>query len=208
MFKIITEECCVELKKGQAIEAVGEAVLLTTNGTPSMDTSNSNYRFHLLWQAVSYYNLGVALCEKFVKSRPSYWNKELLSWERPLQKKFKCWKEEVKESPERIEAPSKLQSTRARLLVCIKTVVEDLDIRGELLMPIYPMRRGSRPYCQRIIIFQLWWWETLYDICRLQTADCRLQTADRRPQTADCRLQTADCRLQTAVCRLHEAARL
>ena len=32
---------------------------------------------------------------------------------------------------------------------------------------------------------------TVYDICRLQTAD-------RRPQTADCRLQTAGCRLQTA----------
>ena len=71
-FKIITEECCVELKKGQAIEAVGEAVLLTKNGTPSMDTFNSNYRFHLLRQAVSYYSLGVALCEKFLKSRPSY----------------------------------------------------------------------------------------------------------------------------------------
>ena len=37
--------------------------------------------------------------------------------------------------------------------------------------------------------------QTVYDICRLQTADCRPQTADCRPQTADCRLQTADCRL-------------
>ena len=46
-FKIITEECSVELKKGQAIEAVGEAVLIT-NGTPSIDTFNSNYRFHFL----------------------------------------------------------------------------------------------------------------------------------------------------------------
>ena len=34
----IAEECCVEMKKGQAIEAVGEAVLLTTNGIPNMDT--------------------------------------------------------------------------------------------------------------------------------------------------------------------------
>ena len=34
----IAEECCVEMKKGQAIEAVGEAVLLTTNGMPNMDT--------------------------------------------------------------------------------------------------------------------------------------------------------------------------
>ena len=42
--------------------------------------------------------------------------------------------------------------------------------------------------------------QTVYDICRLQTADCRLQTAD-------CRLQTADRRLQTADYRLHEAAR-
>ena len=41
---------------------------------------------------------------------------------------------------------------------------------------------------------------TVYDICRVQTADCRAQTADRRLQTADCRLQTADCRLQTADC--------
>ena len=30
----IAEERCVEMKKGQAIEAVGEAVLLTTNGLP------------------------------------------------------------------------------------------------------------------------------------------------------------------------------
>ena len=36
---------------------------------------------------------------------------------------------------------------------------------------------------------------SVYDICRLQTADRRLQTADCRPQTADRRLQTADCRL-------------
>ena len=43
---------------------------------------------------------------------------------------------------------------------------------------------------------------TVYDICRLQTADRRLQTADCKPQTADCRLQTADCRPQTADCRL------
>ena len=34
----IAEECCVEMKKGQAIEAVREAVLLTTNGIPNMDT--------------------------------------------------------------------------------------------------------------------------------------------------------------------------
>ena len=34
----IAEECCVEMKKGQAIEAVGEAVLLTTNGRPNMNT--------------------------------------------------------------------------------------------------------------------------------------------------------------------------
>ena len=34
----IAEECCVEMKKGHAIEAVGEAVLLTTNGMPNMDT--------------------------------------------------------------------------------------------------------------------------------------------------------------------------
>ena len=41
--------------------------------------------------------------------------------------------------------------------------------------------------------------------CRFQTTTtysvydiCRLQTADRRPQTADCGPQTADCRLQTA----------
>ena len=47
-FKIITEECCLELKKGQAIEAAGEAVLLTKNGTPSIDTFNSKYRFQLL----------------------------------------------------------------------------------------------------------------------------------------------------------------
>ena len=32
---------------------------------------------------------------------------------------------------------------------------------------------------------------SVYDICRLQTADCRPQNADRRPQTADCRPQTA-----------------
>ena len=42
---------------------------------------------------------------------------------------------------------------------------------------------------------------SVYDICRLQTADCRLQTADCRLQTADCRLQTADCRTQIADCR-------
>ena len=36
-FETIAEECCVEMKKGQAIEAVGEAVLLTTNGMPNMD---------------------------------------------------------------------------------------------------------------------------------------------------------------------------
>ena len=36
---------------------------------------------------------------------------------------------------------------------------------------------------------------TVYDICRLQTADCRLQTAGCRLQTGDCRLQTADCKL-------------
>ena len=46
---------------------------------------------------------------------------------------------------------------------------------------------------------------SVYDICRLQTADCRLQTADCRPQTADCRPQTADCRLQTADRRLQTA---
>ena len=34
----IAEECCLEMRKGQAIEAVGEAVLLTTNGIPNMDT--------------------------------------------------------------------------------------------------------------------------------------------------------------------------
>ena len=34
----ISEEYCIEMKKGQAIEAVGEAVLLTTNGMPNMDT--------------------------------------------------------------------------------------------------------------------------------------------------------------------------
>ena len=38
--------------------------------------------------------------------------------------------------------------------------------------------------------------ETVYDICRLQTADHRLQTADCRLQTTDCRPQTADHRLQ------------
>ena len=43
--------------------------------------------------------------------------------------------------------------------------------------------------------------KSVYDICRLETADCRLQTADRRLQTVDRRPQTADC-------RLHEAARL
>ena len=31
--------------------------------------------------------------------------------------------------------------------------------------------------------------KTVYDICRLETADRRLQTADRRPLTADHRLQ-------------------
>ena len=46
---------------------------------------------------------------------------------------------------------------------------------------------------------------TVYDICRLQTADRRLQTADRRLQTADCRPQIADCRLQTTDCRLQTA---
>ena len=34
----ITQECCVEMKKGQAIEVVGKAVLVTTNGMPDMDT--------------------------------------------------------------------------------------------------------------------------------------------------------------------------
>ena len=34
----IAEECCVEMKKGHAIETVGEAVLLTSNGMPNMDT--------------------------------------------------------------------------------------------------------------------------------------------------------------------------
>ena len=33
---------------------------------------------------------------------------------------------------------------------------------------------------------------SVYDICRLQTADCRPQTADRRPPTADCTRQQ-DC---------------
>ena len=53
---------------------------------------------------------------------------------------------------------------------------------------------------------------SVYDICRLQTADrrpqtadCRLKTADRRLQTADCRLQTEDCRPQTADHRLQIA---
>ena len=34
----ITQECCVETKKGQAIEEVGKALLVTTNGMPNMDT--------------------------------------------------------------------------------------------------------------------------------------------------------------------------
>ena len=35
---------------------------------------------------------------------------------------------------------------------------------------------------------------SVYDICRLQTADCRPQTADRRLQTADC-MRQQDCKL-------------
>ena len=38
--------------------------------------------------------------------------------------------------------------------------------------------------------------ETVYDICRLHTADHRLQTADCRLQTTDCRPQIADCKLK------------
>ena len=33
---------------------------------------------------------------------------------------------------------------------------------------------------------------TVYDICRLQTADHRLQTADCRPQIADCKLKDTE----------------
>ena len=44
--------------------------------------------------------------------------------------------------------------------------------------------------------------------CRLQTADCTPQTADRRPQTADRRPQTADCRLQIADCKLNDTKNL
>ena len=47
------------------------------------------------------------------------------------------------------------------------------------------MQRGNKFFA--FLLFGGLGLETVYDICRLQTADCRLQTAD---------------------CRLHEAARL
>ena len=49
------------------------------------------------------------------------------------------------------------------------------------------MQRGNKFFA--FLLFGGMGLETVYDICRLQTAD-------RRLQTADCRLQTADCMRQ------------
>ena len=56
------------MKKGQAIEAVGKAVLLTTNGTPNVDTITPITGFTSCDKLFRI----TAFVLRFVKSRPGY----------------------------------------------------------------------------------------------------------------------------------------
>ena len=106
----IAEECCVEMKKGQVIEAVVEAVLLTTNGMPNVNTIISITDFSSCDKLFCI----TALVLRFATRRNCLLGRSY------CRRNWKCRSEVVKKCLERIEVPSKLQST----LVCTKTVVE------------------------------------------------------------------------------------
>ena len=120
----IAEECCVEMKKGQAIEAVGEAVLLTTNGMPNMDTIIPITDFSSCDKLFRITTLVLRFVKKFKNQGQVAKGRNCLLGRGYCRRTWKCRSEVVKKCPERIEVPSKLQSVRARLLICTKTVVE------------------------------------------------------------------------------------
>lgn len=148
----IAGECCVEKKKGHAIEAV----LLTTNGMPNMDSIilitdfTSCDKLFRITALVFRFVKNLKIKAKLLKEGTVYLGEvtaeELgnaeVRWLRSVQKELKS-----QANYSQLERDFGLYEDSSGVLRC----------NGELLMLMYHRRRSSQLYYQGIIIFQLCW---------------------------------------------------